>query len=145
MRRTKKEIQLEAVKAILSGELLLEEAMARYSVKDRRTMLSWVRKIAPILKENSQSIEAHEDIHARQPIKPVRIQEAIVGLDYHDLWVENNALLRKVISLQERLSELQAQNEQLNRHRNMLLEKVTSLELKVELKDKSRVAKQIMD
>lgn len=44
MKKTKKDIEIEAVKAIVSGELFLEEAMHKYYVKDRRTMIKWLKK-----------------------------------------------------------------------------------------------------
>lgn len=137
MKRTKKEIQIEAVQSIVSGELLLEEAMKKYDVKDKRTMRSWIRKIMPTLNTAPQTSDVEKKtlfdilsafaVEAKQQLSPVS--------HHYDVWQENT-LLKKIIGLQERLYELERQNGQLERHRNLLLEKITSLELKVQLKEK---------
>lgn len=47
--KSKQELQLEAVKAIITGELFLEEAMVKYNVKSKRTMTTWIKKLLPLL------------------------------------------------------------------------------------------------
>ena len=37
-------VRLEVVREMVSGNLLLEEVMAKYGVKDRRTVVSWLKK-----------------------------------------------------------------------------------------------------
>lgn len=42
--RFSKEIKTEVVNAIVNGDLWLEEAMIKYNVRDRRTVVTWLRK-----------------------------------------------------------------------------------------------------
>lgn len=135
MKKSKKEIQIEAVKAITSGELLLEEAMDRYNIKDKRTMLAWVKKIVPLLNTSkpmsSQRTKTLFDMPRETPI----LREIKSDLHHQDI-LEENALLKRLISLQDKVRELEETNGQLIKHRNILMERVTTLELKVGLKNK---------
>lgn len=135
MKKSKKEIQIEAVKAIISGELLLEEAMDKYNVKDKRTMLGWVKKIIPLLNASQPASSQRSKTLFDTPIETPLLREANSDL-YHQDILKENALLKKVISLQDKVRELEEMNGQLVKHRNFLMEKVSSLELKIQLKDK---------
>lgn len=42
--RYSKEVKELVVKAIITGELWLEEAMIKYNVHDKRTVVSWIKK-----------------------------------------------------------------------------------------------------
>ncbi len=42
--RFSKEVKKEVVDAIVNGDLWLEEAMIKYNVSDRRTVIAWLRK-----------------------------------------------------------------------------------------------------
>ena len=42
--RFTKEVKTDVINAIVNGELWLEEAMAKYNVQDRRTVIIWLRK-----------------------------------------------------------------------------------------------------
>ncbi|PRD54069.1 hypothetical protein [Sphingobacterium gobiense] len=119
--KSKQEIQLEAVNAILSGELLLEEAMAKYNVKDKRTMLAWIKKMIPLLRSLTSQTDS-----STETLRGTASRRHHNNLDTHIL--QENTLLRKVISLQDKVSELEKTNMQLIRHRNLLLEKISLLE-----------------
>ncbi|MBD1422388.1 hypothetical protein [Sphingobacterium chuzhouense] len=135
MKKSKKEIQLEAVKAIVSGELLLEEAMDKYSVKDKRTMLAWIKKTMPLLKVSEPTSSKRSKTLFDLPMETPLLRDTNSDL-YHQDILKENALLKRVINLQDKVRELEEMNGQLVKHRNFLMEKVTSLELKIQLKDK---------
>jgi len=42
--RFTKEVKTDVINAIVNGELWLEEAMEKYNVQDRRTVIIWLRK-----------------------------------------------------------------------------------------------------
>ncbi|WP_313264093.1 hypothetical protein [Sphingobacterium sp.] len=42
--RFTKEVKTDVVNAIVHGELWLEEAMKKYNIQDRRTVITWLRK-----------------------------------------------------------------------------------------------------
>jgi len=131
----KSKIQIEAVKAITSGELLLEEAMDRYNIKDKRTMLAWVKKIVPLLNTSKpMSIQRTKTLFD-MPRETAILREIKSDLHHQDI-LEENALLKRLISLQDKVRELEETNGQLIKHRNILMERVTTLELKVGLKNK---------
>lgn|SRR5690606_9788441 len=44
MKKFSKQAQLEIVKEILSCELLMEEAMAKYGIKSKATVIRWVKQ-----------------------------------------------------------------------------------------------------
>ncbi|TYR33286.1 hypothetical protein FXV77_17645 [Sphingobacterium phlebotomi] len=136
MKKSKKETQTEAVKAIISGELLLEEAMDKYNVKDKRTMLAWVKKTMPLLKasESASSSQRSKTLFD-MPVETPLLRDTHSDL-YHNDVLRENALLKKVINLQDKVRELEEMNGQLIKYRNFLMEKVSSLELKMQLKDK---------
>ncbi|PRD44544.1 hypothetical protein [Sphingobacterium haloxyli] len=135
MKKSKQEIQIEAVKAIISGELLLEEAMRKYNVKDKRTMLAWVQKTMPLLTTIKPASNGGSNSLFNGSMEADFLQGANPDA-YHQDILKENALLRKVISLQEKIRELEETNGQLVKYRNLLIEKVTSLELRIQLKDK---------
>lgn len=114
--KSKQELQREAVNAIMKGELLLEEAMVRYNVKDKRTISAWIKKNAPLLK----AAEAQE----------------LYKTEFHQHLLRENILLEKVIELQHKICKLEEKNTQLTRHRDLLMEKVSSLELRVQIQQK---------
>jgi len=113
MKKSKKDTQIEVVKAILEGELLLEEAMEKYGVRDKRTILNWMKSISPLIQNKTE------------PAPHV-----------HEYVVKENSLLRKVIGLQDQLRELEEKNAQIVAQRNTLMEKVTQLEGKLHAKEK---------
>jgi len=49
--RFTKEVKIQVVNAIVNGELWLEEAMVKYNIPDRRTVITWLRKY---LRNNKQ-------------------------------------------------------------------------------------------
>lgn len=115
-------MQIEAVKAIVSGELLLEEAMKKYDVKDKRTILSWMKALSPLIDHDAGSRDT--------------IKEEIEPPPYvHEYIVKENQLLKRVIVLQDQLRELEEKNAQIQAHRNLLIDKVTRLELKLQTRE----------
>lgn len=92
MKKTKSEIQQEAVESILRGDLLLEEAMEKYQIKDKRTIANWVKKLAPKL------ASVKTDASNQQ--------------DYANLRRETT-LLRKITALQERVQQLEEEKKYL--------------------------------
>lgn len=122
MKKSRKETQIEAVKAILSGELLLEEAMKKYDVRDKRTILSWMKTISPLIQHSA---------FGGNTIKEVTEPNANV----HEYVIKENSLLRKVVGLQEQLRELEKENAQIVAQRNLLIDKVTRLEHQLQTQD----------
>lgn len=122
MKKSRKETQIEAVKAILSGELLLEEAMKKYDVRDKRTILSWMKTISPLIQHSA---------FGANTIKEVAEPNANV----HEYVITENSLLRKVVGLQEQLRELEKENAQIVAQRNLLIDKVTRLEHQLQTQD----------
>ncbi len=54
--RYRKEIQDAVVQAIMKGDLLLEEAMERYGIMSKKTVVRWLKKRQrEILEEEQQS------------------------------------------------------------------------------------------
>jgi hypothetical protein len=135
MKTSKKEIQMEAVKAIVAGDLLLEEAMDKYNVKDKRTMLAWIKKIMPLLNTSAPASVQQSKTLFDMPVETPLLRDAHYDAYNQDI-LRENALLKRVINLQDKVRELEEVNGLLARHRNLLLEKVTSLELKIQLRDK---------
>lgn len=127
--KSKQEIQLEAVKAILSGELLLEEAMEKYNVKDKRTMTAWVKKTMPFLQASQASSPPKRDASVHAPAHAP--QEHQYETEYQHITRENE-LLKKIITLQDQVRELKDKNMLLTRHRDLLLKKVSALESRVQ-------------
>ncbi|PRD45515.1 hypothetical protein [Sphingobacterium haloxyli] len=112
MKKSRKDTQIEAVKAILAGELLLEEAMEKYDVRDKRTILNWMKSISPLIQNKTEPVP-----------------------DVHEYVIKENSLLRRVIGLQDQLRELEEKNAQILAQRNVLMDKVTRLELKLQVQD----------
>lgn len=135
MKKSKREIQIEAVKAIISGELLLEEAMDKYGVKDKRTMLAWIKKTMPLLNAPESVPSKRTKTLFDTPLEIPFMRDTNLDF-YHQDIMKENALLKKVINLQDKVRELEEMNGQLVKYRNFLIEKVTSLELKIQLKNK---------
>lgn len=128
----KQELQIEAVKAILSGELLLEEAMVKYNVKDKRTMIAWIKKTMPHLKTlKPESEQRSDDSFNTISETPERYNHDVSS----DI-LRENLLLKKIIALQDKMHELEEKNALLARHRDLLMEKVSSLELRVQIQQK---------
>ena len=44
LKKSSEEIRLLVVQAIVAGDLFLEEAMAKYRIKDREKVVAWLRK-----------------------------------------------------------------------------------------------------
>ncbi|NGM65772.1 hypothetical protein [Sphingobacterium sp. SGR-19] len=122
MKKSRKDVQVEAVKAILSGDLLLEDAMKKYGVKDKRTIVSWMKAFSPLLQSNDYS----GNTISKETVQTPSINEYIV---------KENQLLKRVIILQDQLRELEEKNAQIQAHRNVLMDKVTRLELKLQSRD----------
>ena len=136
MKKSRKEIQMEAVKAIIDGDLLLEEAMEKYHVKDKRTILSWMKKAIPHTNAGLDSNNSTALSTAERAININHLNEDRANSYTQDIARENE-LLKKVIRLQEKVQQLEEENGHLTRHRNLLMEKLTYLELRIQLKDKS--------
>ena len=49
--------KLEAVVSIVSGELYLEEAMSKYNIKDKRTVIMWMKKLLPQARSSMKSMK----------------------------------------------------------------------------------------
>ncbi|MBD1424511.1 hypothetical protein [Sphingobacterium arenae] len=130
--KSKQELQIEAVKAIVSGELLLEEAMVTYNVKDKRTMLAWIKKTMPLLKiaKPEPNKGFRTTFNTVNEISGLYNQEASQGL------LKENSLLKRIIALQDRVRDLEEKNSLLTRHRDLLMEKVSSLALRAQIPEK---------
>lgn len=126
MKKSKKDVQIEAVKAIFFGDLLLEDAMKKYGVKDKRTIVSWMKAFSPLFRDNEYSRNTISEETAQTP----SVNEYIV---------KENQLLKRVIILQDQLRELEEKNAQIQAHRNLLMDKVARLELKLQARESSEV------
>lgn len=102
----KEEIKIQAVQAILDGELLLEEAMEKYQVKDKRTVLSWMKKFTPRLRSSTTSKPAPQ---AEQSQDFDFVPEATAS---GSLFSEKS-LLQKIIYLQDKIQQLEECNRRL--------------------------------
>ena len=114
--KTKEELQLEAVRSILNGDLLLEEAMAKYAVKDRRTIAGWVRKLAPLL-QSSTDISAAPKTDSNKK-KATSITQ---------ITAPQQNLPEQLRNLEVRLQQLEELNSLLMRHMNLLAEQLHQL------------------
>ncbi|MFD2905726.1 hypothetical protein [Sphingobacterium anhuiense] len=56
MRKIPKETKLEAVRAIVRGELLVKEAMHLYHIKHEKTIIGWIKLLLPEVKENCKRV-----------------------------------------------------------------------------------------
>ncbi|NGM66625.1 hypothetical protein [Sphingobacterium sp. SGR-19] len=126
--KSKQELQIEAVTAIINGELLLGEAMVKYNVRDKRTILAWIKKIMPLLKKSNPEADVSWDTSLKRTSEKSEPS--------HQDLIRENALLKKLIDLQDKVSELEKTNTQLIRHRNLLIEKVFALELRMQIQQK---------
>ena len=123
MKKSKKDVQIEAVKGILSGDLLVEEAMAKYGVKDKRTILGWMKAISPLIQHHA--------------VRGTVIQEEVdTPADVQQYILKENLLLRRVIGLQDKLRDLEEKNAQIMAHRDLLMDKVMRLEIKLKVQSK---------
>lgn len=52
LKKIPKEIKLEIVRAIVCGELLVNEAMSLYGIKYKKTIIRWVKALLDEVKEN---------------------------------------------------------------------------------------------
>lgn len=134
MKKSKHDIQLEAVKAILSGELLLEEAMQKFNVKDKRTMVAWVQKMKPIMEMSAEIPDPIKKMMSDQLVGLSSIDNTTVVSSHEHLRTEN-VLLKKVVFMQDKIRELEEVNGRLLIDRKFLSEKVTRLELKLQLSE----------
>ena len=50
--------KFEAVVSIVSGELYLEEAMSKYNIKDKRTVIMWMKKLLPQARSSISSLKS---------------------------------------------------------------------------------------
>jgi uncharacterized protein (DUF111 family) len=50
--------KLEAVVSIVSGELYLEESMSKYNIKDKRTVIMWMKKLRPQARSSISSLKS---------------------------------------------------------------------------------------
>ena len=117
----KESIQFEAVKAILNGELLLEQAMHKYAVKDKRTLRSWLRKYSPI-------IRASQETAADKPASD-RHNSPDKAAPSNAHFFDEVSLLKKIVSLQDKVQQLERLNAHLLQQWAQLLEKIDITEL----------------
>ena len=120
----KEEIKLQAVQAILDGELLLEEAMEKYQVKDKRTLRSWLNKYSPIIRA-SQEITAGKSASDNR-----NSQDKSVPSSTH--LFDEVSLLKKIVSLQDKVQQLERLNAHLLQQWAQLLEKIDITELQLD-------------
>lgn len=114
--KTKQELQLEAVKAILNGELLLEEAMEKYAIKDRRTISAWVRKFAPQLLPKVTLSETDKTSNTN-----------ILHTDQSQTTVPQTNLPKQLRNFEARIQQLEELNNLLIRQMNLLAERFHQL------------------
>ncbi|PRD49372.1 hypothetical protein [Sphingobacterium haloxyli] len=131
--KSKQELQIEAVTAIITGELLLEEAMIKYNVKDKRTMTAWIKKTMPLLKTPKTESEQRLDILFNTVSETAERYNHDGSLDI----LRENSLLKRIIVLQDKVRELEEKNSLVTRHRDLLMEKVSSLELRIQIQQKT--------
>ena len=123
----KTETQQEAVKAILNGELLLEEAMEKYQVKSPRTILAWIKKHSPAINAVQEATPAT----ATKSQSPSNTTTQNSPLGTEELFSETK-LLKKIISLQEKVYQLEKLNAHLLQQWGQLLEKIDIKDLQID-------------
>ena len=121
MRKKKHEVQLEVTKAIISGELLLEEAMLKYGIKDKRTIQSWLRKVVNCPSSDSRSKNKPSQLVSNEVKRSLPTFISKSAKSYDEIYAEN-ILLKKVLSLEDRVKELEEMNRLLVKQRDVLLE-----------------------
>lgn len=105
--RVRKEIKLEIVNAILSGELFLEEAMRKYNIRNEISVINWIKEYRPKVEGN------------------MRIADNIL----EKRKIRDEGLL--VAGIYQKIQELEETNRLLREEKAYLVEKVSVLEMKI--------------
>ncbi len=105
--RVRKEIKLEIVNAILSGELFLEEAMRKYNIRNEISVINWIKEYRPKVEGN------------------MRITDNIL----EKRKIRDEGLL--VAGIYQKIQELEETNRLLREEKAYLVEKVSVLEMKI--------------
>lgn len=105
--RVHKEIKLEIVHAILSGELFLEEAMVKYGIRNEISIINWI-------KEYRSQVES-------------RMRMTSDFLDQRK--VKDETVL--VAAIYQKIQELEEDNRLLREQKAYLVEKISVLEMEI--------------
>jgi len=128
MKRFTKEMQLEVVKSIVSGDYFMKEAMERYGIKSHGTLKRWLKK---------HLVEAKLLLYAEQDNVTFNLsdcdKEKIVNEEREKKESQHIALNEKIIyqykiiALHEHIRLLETVNSELRKNRNELLIEVKRL------------------
>ena len=106
---------MEVVKAILNGDLLVEEAMAKYQIKDKRTIGAWIRKFSPFLQATKEA----------GSLNPAAI---FCARDSHTPRTRDyDTLLKHIHTLETKIQQLEDINKLVLQNATLLAEKVNVL------------------
>lgn len=105
--RVSKEVKLEIVYAILSGELFLEEAMAKYGIRNEISIINWIKEYRS---------EVETGLHRADDF-----------LDQRN--AKDESLL--VAEIYKKIQELEEANRILNAEKAYLVKKVSVLEMEI--------------
>ncbi|TDQ80084.1 hypothetical protein CLV99_1538 [Sphingobacterium yanglingense] len=105
--RVSKEVKLEIVYAILSGELFLEEAMTKYGIRNEISIINWIKEYRS---------EVETGLHRADDF-----------LDQRN--AKDESLL--VAEIYKKIQELEEANRILNAEKAYLVKKVSVLEMEI--------------
>lgn len=105
--RVSKEVKLEIVYAILSGELFLEEAMTKYGIRNEISIINWIKEYRS---------EVETGLHRADDF-----------LDQRN--AKDESLL--VAEIYKKIQELEEANRILNAEKAYLVKKVSILEMEI--------------
>ncbi|GAA4168095.1 hypothetical protein [Sphingobacterium ginsenosidimutans] len=98
--------RLEAARQVLLGNLFIEEAMIQCNIKDKRTMVNWLKRAILVAAPESSGITV-SGASAEAPL--ITVESRNKGADQLQLLVDKNKdLVRYQSLLNNRINELEA-------------------------------------
>ncbi|WP_312188182.1 hypothetical protein [Sphingobacterium sp.] len=105
MRKYPKDIKLEAVRSIVSGELFLEEVMLKYDIKNSITVIRWIRSLLPEVKKDlaGDTREGNDDLKVNRNDFVYEIYKKISDLEEHNRWLnqQRDYLIQRIVAIEE--------------------------------------------
>lgn len=136
---------LLVVREILLGKLSVEDALEQTRIKDKRTLIHWIKVVKDIDKidQDSNNETYHNDIDKHNigeciKIDQLKLDSNVISSDKNPGAKENNSeLAQKIIVLQSELTELKRRNKEFLRFQNILTNKINDLEILIDYAERT--------
>ncbi|MDR2270114.1 MAG: hypothetical protein LBF27_04325 [Sphingobacterium sp.] len=131
---------LLVVREVLLGKLSVEDALEQTRIKDKRTLIHWIKVVKDIDKidQDLNKETYHNDIDKHSigeciKIDQLKLDNNVISSDKNPGAKENNSeLAQKIIVLQSELTELKRRNKEFLRFQNILTNKINNLEILID-------------